>query len=168
MDEYVLNEKYVEILLDDTFLRTIIIRAREGSIDNYHIDLIRQYEIPIPEIDPDVLYNPCEVLKIVYRLKDIKKDINWERDALGNLNIEAIRFLALLESISGKRNFNKLYCLVFNEMYIRKVIPICQTPLKFIEHNNICGKRANLSILEDYRGIPREIIKEIIDKVLST
>lgn len=118
MDEYVLDEKYAEILLDDTFLRTIIIRTREGSIGNYRIDLIRQYEIPIPEIDPDVLYNPCEVLKIVYRLKDIERDINWETDALGNHNIDAIRFMALLESISGKRNFNKLCYLVFNEMYI--------------------------------------------------
>lgn len=91
MDEYVLNEKYVEILSDDTFLRTIIVRTREGSIGDYRIDLIRQYEIPIPEIDPDGLYNPCDVLKIVYKLKDIEKDINWETYALGNHNnIDAI------------------------------------------------------------------------------
>ena len=118
MDEYVLNEKYAEILLDDTFLRTIVIRLREGSIGDYRIDLIKAYEIPIPEINTDCLYSPSEVLKVVYKLKDIEKDINWEVDALGNHNIEAIRFMALLESISGKRNFHKLAYLVFNEMYI--------------------------------------------------
>lgn len=118
MEEYVLNEEYVKILLDKTFLRTIIIRIREGSIGDYRIDLIRQYEIPIPEIDLDFLYNPSEVLNVVYRLKDIEKDIDWKVDALGNHNIDAIRFMALLEAISGKRNFNKLAYLVFNEMYI--------------------------------------------------
>lgn len=115
MEEHILNEEYAEILCDELFLRTIIVRTASPEND---INLLRAYEIPIPEIDPDVLYNPCEVLKIVYRLKDIEKDINWETDALGNHNIDAIRFMALLESISGKRNFNKLCYLVFNEMYI--------------------------------------------------
>lgn len=118
MDEYILDEKYVEILMDDIFLKTIIIRTREGSIGDYRIDLIRQYEIPIPEIHPDYLYSPFEVLKVVYKLKDIEKNIDWKVDALGNHSADAICFMALLEAISGKRNFNKLAYLVFNEMYI--------------------------------------------------
>ena len=40
--------------------------------------------------------------------------------------------------------------------------------LEIIEHNNICGKRANLSVLDDYCRVPQEIIEEIVDEVLGT
>lgn len=113
-----INEEYIEILFDKAFIKTIIMRAIDGSIGDYRIDKIRMYEIPIPEINLDCLWNPLEVLKIVDKLKDIEKDINWEVDASGNHNIEAIEFMVLLESLSGKRNFNKLAYLVFNEICI--------------------------------------------------
>lgn len=113
-----INEEYIEILFDKAFIKTIIMRAIDGSIGDYRIDKIRIYEIPIPEINLGNPWNPLEVLKIINKLKDIKKDINWEVDTLGYHDIEAIRFMALLESIAGKRNFNKLAYLVFNEMCI--------------------------------------------------
>ena len=56
--------------------------------------------------------------KIVDRLKEISKDIDWDETVLGGHTSEAISFMALLEIIAGKRNLNKLAYLVFNEMYI--------------------------------------------------
>lgn len=43
-----------------------------------------------------------------------------------------------------------------------------KSALEIIEHNNICGKRANLSVLDDYCRVPQEIIEEIVDEVCDT
>ena len=44
--------------------------------------------------------------------------------------------------------------------------------LEIIEHNKqeefICGKRLNLSVLDDYCRVPQEIIEEIVDEVCGT
>lgn len=118
MDKRVLNEEYVNILLDETFIRTVIVRTMDGAVGNHRIDLIRAYEIPVPEINPDYLFNPSEVLRIVDKLKNIERDINWNKTAFDCYTSEAISFMSLLEAIAGKRNFCKLAYLVFNEMYI--------------------------------------------------
>ena len=116
MEEHVLDEKYVEILLDDIFLKIIIVRT--SSPEN-NTNLLRAYEIPIPKIYSEPpFYRASEVLKIVYKLKDIEKDIDWNEAILGGYTSEAINFMTLLKAIAGKRNFHKLAYLVFNEMYI--------------------------------------------------
>ena len=79
--------------------------------------MLQAYEVPIPEVNPEY-WNPVEVLRIVDRLKEISKDIDWDETILGGHTSEAISFMVLLETIAGKRNLNKLAYLVFNEMYI--------------------------------------------------
>lgn len=113
MDEKILNSDYIELLLNETFLKTIIIRT--ATFEDRK--LLEAYEIPIPEINPEY-WNPVEVLRIVDRLKEISKDINWDETILGGHTSEAIGFMVLLETIAGKRNLNKLAYLVFHEMYI--------------------------------------------------
>lgn len=114
MDEKILNSDYVKPLLDETFLRTIIVRT---AIFEDKRNLLKAYEIPIPEVNPEY-WSPVEVMRIVDRLKEISKDIDWNETVLGGHTSEAISFMALLEVIAGKRNLNKLAYLVFNEMYI--------------------------------------------------
>ena len=114
MEEHILNEEYAEILCDELFLRTIIVRT--ASPEN-NINLLRAYEIPIPEINVEY-WSPIEVMNIVDRLKEISEDIDWSETVLGGHTSEAISFMTLLEAIAGKRNLNKLAYLVFNEMYI--------------------------------------------------
>lgn len=114
MDEKILNPDYVEPLLDETFLRAIIVRT--ATFEDKR-NLLKAYEILIPEVNPEY-WSPVEVMRIVNRLKEISKDIDWDKTVLGGHTSEAINFMALLEVISGKRNLNKLAYLVFNEMYI--------------------------------------------------
>lgn len=114
MDEKILNSDYVEPLLDETFLRTIIVRT--ATFEDKR-NLLKAYEIPIPEVNPEY-WSLVEVMRIVDRLKEISKDIDWNETVLGGHTSEAISFMALLEVIAGKRNLNKLAYLVFNEMYI--------------------------------------------------
>lgn len=114
MEEHILNEEYAEILCDELFLRTIIVRTASPEND---INLLRAYEIPIPEVNPEY-WSPVEVMNIVDRLKEVSKDIDWNETVLGGHTSEAISFMTLLEAIAGKRNLNKLAYLVFNEMYI--------------------------------------------------
>ena len=118
MDKRVLNEEYINILLDETFIRTVVVRTMDGKTGNHRIDLIRAYEIPVPKINPGYLWNPSEVLKIVGKLKDIERDVNWNKTTFDGYTSEAISFMSLLEAIAGKRNFYKLAYLVFHEMYI--------------------------------------------------
>lgn len=114
MEEHILNEEYAEILCDELFLRTIIVRTASPEND---INLLRAYEIPIPEVNPEY-WSPVEVMNIVDRLKEISKNIDWNETVLVGHTSEAISFMALLEAISGKRKLNELAYLVFNEMYI--------------------------------------------------
>lgn len=114
MEEHILNEEYAKILCDELFLRTVIVRT--ASPEN-NINLLRAYEIPIPEVNPEY-WSPVEVMNIVDKLKEVSKDIDWNETVLGGHTSEAISFIALLEVIAGKRNLNKLAYLVFNEMYI--------------------------------------------------
>lgn len=114
MDEKILNPDYIEQLSDETFLRTIIVRT--ATFEDKR-NLLKIYEIPIPEVNPEY-WSPVEVMRIVDRLKEISKDIDWDETVLGGHTSEAISFMALLEVIAGKRNLNKLAYLVFNEMYI--------------------------------------------------
>jgi len=114
MEERILNKEYAEILCDELFLRTVIVRT--ASPEN-NINLLRAYEIPIPEVNPEY-WSPVEVMNIVDRLKEVSKDIDWNETALGGHTSEAISFMALLEAIAGKRNLNNLAYLVFNQMYI--------------------------------------------------
>lgn len=114
MEERILNKEYAEILCDELFLRTIIVRT--ASPEN-NINLLRAYEIPIPEVNLEY-WSPVEVMRIVDRLKEISKDIDWNEAVLGGHTSEAISFMALLEAIAGKRKVNELAYLVFNEMYI--------------------------------------------------
>lgn len=114
MDEKILNEDYIEPLLDEMFVRTIIVRT--ATFEDKR-NLFKAYEIPIPEVNPEY-WDPIEVMKIVYRLKEISKDIDWNETVLGGHTSEAIGFMALLKEIAGKRNAYKLAYLVFNEMYI--------------------------------------------------
>lgn len=109
MDERILNEEYINILLDEIFVRTVIIRTMDGMAGNHRTNLIRAYKIPVPEINLDYLWNLSEVLKIVYKLKDIERNMNWNKIMFNGYTSEAI---------AGKRNFCKLVYLVFNEMYI--------------------------------------------------
>lgn len=118
MDERVLNEEYINILLDETFIRTVIVRTMDETTGNHRTDLIRAYKIPVPEINLDYLWNLSEVLKIVYKLKDIERNVNWNKTMFDGYTSEAISFMSLIEAIAGKRNFCKLAYLVFNEMYI--------------------------------------------------
>lgn len=90
----------------------------DGMIGNHRIDLIRAYKIPVPKINPDYLWSSSEVLKIVYKLKDIERNVNWNKTMFDGYTSEAISFMSLIEAIAGKRNFCKLAYLVFNEMYI--------------------------------------------------
>lgn len=113
MDEKILNSDYVELLLNETFLKTIIIRT--ATFEDRK--LFEAYQIPIPEVNPEY-WSPVEVMRIVNKLKEISKDINWDEAILGGHTSEAISFMVLLETIAGKRNLNKLAYLVFNEMYI--------------------------------------------------
>ncbi len=115
MEEYVINEDYMEILFDDNFLRTIIIRI--SSPEN-NTNLLRAYDIPMTNLDFYFGNRQKEVMNVVNRLKDIAKDIDWNETILGGHTSEAISFMALLEAIAGKRNLNKLAYLVFYEMYI--------------------------------------------------
>ena len=110
MDEKILNEDYIEPLLDETFLRTIIVRT---AIFKDKRKLLKAYKIPIPKVNPEY-WDPIEVMKIVDRLKEISKDIDWDEETVLDGHI----FMTLLEAIAGKRNLNKLAYLVFNEMYI--------------------------------------------------
>lgn len=109
-----LNEEYMKILLDETFLKTIIIRT--ASPEN-NINLLRAYEIPIPEVNPEY-WSPVEVMNIVFKLKEISKYVDWHGTILRGNTSETISFFALLEAIAGKRKLNELAYLVFNEMYI--------------------------------------------------
>lgn len=113
--ECVVNEEYTKILCDEIFLKTITVRT---STPENNIDLLRAYNIPIPKSNIAGYYSPSEVLKIVDRLKNIAKDIDWNDAVFGNYTSEVISFMALLEVIAGKRNLNKLAYLVFHEMYI--------------------------------------------------
>ena len=110
----ILNEDYTKTLLDETFLRTVIVRT--ATFEDKR-NLLEAYKIPIPDINPEY-WNPVKVMRIVDRLKEISKDINWDETVLGGHTSEAINFMVLLEVIAGKRNLNKLAYLVFNEMYI--------------------------------------------------
>lgn len=118
MDERVLNEEYINILLDGTFVKTVIVRTVDGMAGNHRIDLIRAYKIPVPEINPDYPWSPSEVLKIVCKLKNIERNVNWNKTMFDGYTSEAISFMSLLEAVAGKRNLCKLAYLVFNEMYI--------------------------------------------------
>ena len=114
MDERVLNQEYIKILFDETFIKTISFRT--ASPEN-NINLLRAYEIPIPKIEPSH-WAFADVIKIVDRLKKISKNIDWNETILDGHTSEAISFMALLEAIAGKRRLNELAYLVFNEMYI--------------------------------------------------
>lgn len=107
MDEKILNNDYIEALSE---------AVRTSTLEN-NINLLRAYNIPIPGGNPKY-WSPAEVMKIINRLKEISKDIDWSETAFGGHTSEAISFMALLEVIAGKRNLNKLAYLVFNEMYI--------------------------------------------------
>lgn len=113
--ECVVNEEYTKILFDEIFLKMITVRT--SSPEN-NINLLRAYDIPIPKANIAGYYSPSEVLKIVDRLKNIAKDIDWNGAVFGDYTSEAISFMALLEVIAGKRNLNKLAYLVFYKMYI--------------------------------------------------
>ncbi len=114
MEERVLNEEYIKILFDETFIKTVSFRT--ANPEN-NINLFKAYEIPIPKIEP-TQWAFADVVKIVDRLKEISKDIDWNRSILYGHTSEAISFMALLEAIAGKRKLNELAYLVFNEMYI--------------------------------------------------
>lgn len=114
VNEKILNEDYIEPLLDETFLRTIIVRTATFKDKR---KLLKAYKIPIPKVNPEY-WDPIEVIKIVDRLKEISKDIGWDEAVLDGHTNEGINFMTLLEAIAGKRNLNKLAYLVFNEMYI--------------------------------------------------
>lgn len=110
----IFNFDYIEVLLDETFLKTIIMRT--ATFEDKR-NLFKAYGIPIPELNPPE-WSPVEVMRIVDRLKEIAKDINWDEAILSGRTSEAVSFMALLEIIAGKRNLNKLAYLVFNEIYI--------------------------------------------------
>lgn len=72
-------------------------------------NLLKEYQILIPKEKPE--YWSQE--EIVFRLKEISKNITSAN--------EMNKFMILLEIIAGKRNLNKLYCLICNEIYGEKV-----------------------------------------------
>ena len=88
-----------QILADDIFIKTVYCRCSE---DNPQYELIKKYNIPIPK-----------VLNVVNRLKEIENKIDWKRDNNENYNIQAFRFLSLIEVIAGKRYSSKLSYLIW-------------------------------------------------------
>lgn len=106
------EQYYNEILSNESFLKTVTLRAR----DECNKSLMILYNIPIPDIDIGLNrhWQPNEVLKIANRLKQIANDIDFTADNRGDHNEEAIRFFVLMEMIAGKRNVGKLSYLIFN------------------------------------------------------
>lgn len=105
MEICIIDKRYTDILFNDSFRKIIIIRTASPESN---INLLQIYNIPIPKIND---YSMLEVLKIVNRLKDIAKNIDWNTS-------EALEFMVLLETIAGKRNANNLAYLVFNECIV--------------------------------------------------
>lgn len=119
-DEYVLDEKYIGILFDESFVKTIIMRNNpEFNTYDYNRQMMNKYNIPILEInsESDCPWDYHQVLRLVDSLKNIEKDINYYEENSEKYTAEAIGFFALIEALSGKRNFTKLCYLVFNDMW---------------------------------------------------
>jgi hypothetical protein len=101
-----------QILADNIFVKTIYGRCSE---ENPQYELIKDYNIPIPKLKNDCknIFDSNEVLNVVNRLKEIENKIDWKRDNNENYNIQAIRFLSLIEAIAGKRYSSKLSYLIW-------------------------------------------------------
>ena len=74
-------------------------------------NLLKEYQIPIPK-EKQEYWSQEETMNIVFRLKEISKNITSAN--------EMNRFMILLEIIAGKRNLNKLYYLIYNEICVEK------------------------------------------------
>lgn len=109
---YELYDITKQILADDIFIKTIYGRCSE---ENPQYEIIKEYNIPIPKFKNDCenIFDSNEVLNVVNRLKEIESKIDWKRDNNENYNIQAIRFLSLIEVIAGKRYFSKLSYLIW-------------------------------------------------------
>lgn len=101
-----------QILSDDNFIKTIYGRCNE---ENPQYEIIKENNIPIPELKNDCenIYDYNQVLNVVNRLKEIESEIDWRRDNNENYNIQAIRFLSLIEVIAGKRYSSNLSYLIW-------------------------------------------------------
>lgn len=74
--------------------------------------------IPVPKLQDYKyeiydIFDKDKVLKVVSRLKEIEKDIDWRRGNNGNYNKKAIKFLMLIEAIAGKRYSSQLSYLIW-------------------------------------------------------
>lgn len=109
---YELDDIAKQILADDIFIKTIYGRCSE---ENPQYEFIKVYNIPIPKLknDGENIFDSNEVLNVVNRLKEIENKIDWKRDNNENYNIQAIRFLSLIEVIAGKRYSSKLSYLIW-------------------------------------------------------
>lgn len=78
-----------------------------------NINLLRAYEIPIPQGEPKD-WNAADVTKIIKRLREIMDSIDWNNAILNGYTSEAISYVALLEVIAGKRYMWDLANIVLN------------------------------------------------------
>ena len=105
MDFYI-DEHCIEILFNDSFVKTIYARCQ--LIDNPHAEILIEYKIPTPKYGQSYyeLYNPIEVLNVIYRLQDIRSNMD--------LSVEKnrIQFFYLCQCISGNRHLNELVFLI--------------------------------------------------------
>lgn len=97
---------------DNNFIKTIYYRCCEN---NPQYKLLKENLIPVPKLQNDEhnIFDKDEVLKVVIRLKEIEKDIDWRRDDNGDYNWKAIEFLMLIEVIAGKRYSSQLSYLIW-------------------------------------------------------
>lgn len=78
-----------------------------------NINLLRAYEIPIPQGEPKD-WSAADVTKIIERLREIRNSIDWDRAIFNGYTSEAVSYAALLEAIAGKRYAWDLDNMVLN------------------------------------------------------
>lgn len=117
MDTYLdiyIDDHCKEILLNECFIK--LIYARCQLFDNPHAAILVKYKIPIPKMGQtyENLYDVGEVLNVVYRLQDIRNDINFQVDHVGNyiMTEDVFRYFSLCQCIAGNRYINDLMYLI--------------------------------------------------------
>jgi hypothetical protein len=106
-----MTDEYLKIVTDESFSKCIAIRSTPEYASDYHKQLLKYYNIPIPPT-PQQTWVFNDVRPIVLRLRQIAEDIDFQEDEYGRHTADAIRFYALLEALAGKRYAYKLAYLV--------------------------------------------------------
>ena len=78
-----------------------------------NINLLRAYEIPIPQGEPKD-WSAADVTKIIKRLREIRNSIDWYDAIFNGHTSKSIGYTALLEAIAGKLYMWDLDNIVLN------------------------------------------------------